>query len=183
MKRLTYIWWSCPLALALNTLPLLLPGMWSLVLASLAALALWAVVWLRLYANRRLRPEFAVLAVLPQMVQHGFAFAGGLPPELNTLLWQNLFFASWCAVAWVNIRALLLGPGEERAAGRHDAVLIFMSIITLCFCFSSWVNAAPRLFPGITTPYSYHQPYTHHEHTPRPPHPRGAHPALLRQPR
>lgn len=183
MKRLTYIWWSCPLALALNTLPLLLHGVWALVLASLAALALWAVVWLRLYANHRLRPEFAVLAVLPQMVQHGFAFAGGLPQEFDTLLWQNLYFVSWCAVAWVNIRALLLGPGEERAPGRHDAVLIFMSIITLCYCFSSWVQAAPRLFPGSTDPESYHHQTIHHEHTLRPPLPRGAHPALLRHPR
>lgn len=146
MKRLAYILWACPLATALQTVPMLCcHPLYRLLAAMALALGLWAVVWVRLYANRRLRPEFAVLAVLPQLWFYGLGYAGDAAAALTTPFWQNLYFFAWCATAFVGVRALLLGPSDDKPGGRVDSVLVFMSIITAAFCLSSWLDGASYL--------------------------------------
>ena len=65
MTRLKFIYIVAPLTVALNALPGFLEGGWRVAAAVLLAVAVWAVVWIRVYSTGKLRPEFAILAVIP----------------------------------------------------------------------------------------------------------------------
>lgn len=151
MKRLPYIYFAAPLALALNNVPLLLSGAWQLVAAAALSVGLWATAWLRLYTNRRLRPEFSLLAVLPQMSFYGLRALQQSAPEaaapFAAPFWANLYFFLWCGVCFVGLRALLTAPGEDAPPAKRDPLFLFMSLLTVAFCFAAWVGSAPTLFP------------------------------------
>lgn len=152
MKRLTYIYLSAPLALALNNVPQLCGAwQWQLVCAAALAVGLWAVVWLRLYENKRLRPEFSMLAVLPQAAFYGlfnlkhFAPAAA-EPLVTSPFWSNMYFFLWCGACVAGIRALLGGPSEEKRPAKNDPLFLLMSILTIAFCIAAWAGTAPLLF-------------------------------------
>lgn len=141
MKRLNFIYAAAPLTVALNALPGMLDGMWRAVTAGILAVALWAVVWLRVYTTKKLRPEFAILVVVPAMVYHLLGAAG---PEyaatFHTPGWQNLNFFLWLASIGVTIRALLPTPQEYKGRRASDSVFIFMTIITVVYGLSCWAS-------------------------------------------
>lgn len=140
MKRLSYIYSASLLTVALNTLPGMLEGTSRIVAASVLAIGLWAVTWLRVYTNKKLRPEFAILSILPALSFHIFSGAGR---EYLALFaspgWQNFNFFLWLASAWVIIRALLPTPEEYRGRMAKDSVFIFMTIITIVYTTSCWM--------------------------------------------
>lgn len=151
MKRLHYIYASAPLALALNNVPLLLSGACQLAAAAALALGLWAVVWMRLYTNGKLRPEFSLLAVLPQAAFYGLRTLQAQSPEaaapFATPFWANLYFFLWCAAAFVGLRALYAAPSEEQLPATRDPLFLIMSILTVAFCFAAWAGTTASLFP------------------------------------
>lgn len=175
MKRLTYIYCAAPLALALNNVPQLCGAwQWQLVCAAALAVGLWAVVWLRLYANKRLRPEFSLLAVLPQAAFYGLRVLQQVSPEAAEAFtgsrdmgviggadgptsivlatspspfWSNLYFFLWCGACVAGICALLAAPNEEQRPVKNDPLLIAMSILTIAFCLAAWAGTSPLLFP------------------------------------
>lgn len=141
MKRLNFIYLAAPLTVALNTLPGMLGGVWRISAAIIIALALWGVIWCRIFTNKKLRPEFAVMAVVPATSYHLLQAAG---PEymatFNTPGWQNFNFFLWLAAIAVTIRALLPTPEEYKGRLAADSVLIFMSIITTVYGISCWAT-------------------------------------------
>lgn len=152
MNRLTYIYLSAPLALALNNVPQLCPvGQWQLLSAAALAVGLWAVVWLRLYTNKRLRPEFSLLAVLPQAAFYGLYNLKQLSPEaaeplVTSPFWSNMYFFLWCGACVAGIRALLAAPTEEARPAKNDPLFLLMSMLTFAFCIAAWAGTSPLLF-------------------------------------
>lgn len=141
MKRLNFIYLAAPLTVALNAIPGMLDGLWRIASAILIAIALWAVVWIRLYHTGKLRPEYAILAVVPATCFHILRACG---PEyaatFSTPGWQNFNFFLWLAAIFVTIRALL--PTQQEYGGRRatDSVFIFMAIITVVYGISCWAS-------------------------------------------
>ena len=139
MNRLKFIYLAAPLTVALNTLPGMVEGVWRIVAAAVIALVLWAVVWIRIYHNGKLRPEYAVLAVVPAVCFHILQGAG--PDYLaifSTPGWQNFNFFLWLASIFVIIRALQPTTDEYKGRMAADSVLIFMSIVTTAYSLACW---------------------------------------------
>ena len=139
MNRLKFIYLAAPLTVALNTLPGMVEGVWRIVAAAVIALVLWAVVWIRIYHNGKLRPEYAVLAVVPAVCFHILQGAG--PDYLATFStpgWQNFNFFLWLASRFVIIRALQPTTDEYKGRMAADSVLIFMSIVTTAYSLACW---------------------------------------------
>lgn len=139
MNRLKFIYLAAPLTVALNTLPGMVEGVWRIVAAAVIALVLWAVVWIRIYHNGKLRPEYAVLAVVPAVCFHILQGAG--PDYLATFStpgWQNFNFFLWLASIFVIIRALQPTTEEYKGRMAADSVLIFMSIVTTAYSLACW---------------------------------------------
>ena len=146
MQRLRYIYLAAPLTVALNTLPGLLDGSWRMCAAAVLGLALWAVTWVRLYTNKKLRPGFAVLAILPALMFHVLTGAGTeyLAP-FSSPGWQNFNFFLWLASIFVIIRALLPTAAEYKGRLAADSVLIFMSLITVAYSLACWATTHATL--------------------------------------
>ena len=141
MKRLHFIYFAAPLTVALNTLPGMLCGLWSIVVTATLAVLLWGVVWMRLFTNKKLRPEFAIISVLPA---DSYYIMGQTSPAYREVFsspgWQNLNFFLWLAAIAVVIRALLPTPQEHRGRLAMDPVFIFMSIITTVYGLACWAG-------------------------------------------
>lgn len=174
MKRLTYIYCAAPLALALNNVPQLCGAwQWQLVCAAALAVGLWAVVWLRLYTNKRLRPEFSLLAVLPQSAFYGLRILQQVSPEAaeaftashdvgavggadgptslvlatSSPFWSNLYFFLWCGACVAGVCALLSAPNEEARPAKNAPLFLAMCILTVVFCLAAWAGTTQLLFP------------------------------------
>lgn len=141
MKRLNFIYLAAPLTVALNAVPACLEGVWRMISAVLLGLTLWAVVWIRLYKTGKLRPEFAVITIIPPLCFYALTAAG---PEyaatFKTVGWQNFNFFLWLGSIFVMIRALLPTQDEYKGKLAADSVFIFMSIITTVYGISCWAN-------------------------------------------
>lgn len=142
MKRLTYIYCIAPLTVALNTLPGMLGiGYPGLIVAVVLAVAVWALVWFRIYHTGRLRPEFAVLTVVP-VLSYYFIQAAGVEyiQIFNSPIIQNFNFLLWLGSIFVYIRSFLPAPQEYRGRLATDSVFIFMSIISTVYGLSCWAT-------------------------------------------
>ncbi len=151
-KRLTYIYWAVPLFTLLgcgSTLVSLLPLMAGVAVGALLALLTWGVVWMRLYANQRLRPEFSILAVLPHLCFFGLVAAGetGAEGAFASSAWQNTYFLLFLASMAVQLFSLRPGPGEPRKKASQDSVFVLLGILVLVYGFFTWMSFAPILFP------------------------------------
>lgn len=139
MKRLNYIYCAAPLTVALNAVPPMLEGLARAAVAVILAVALWSVTWFRVYFNKRLRPEFAIMIMVPALSYNIIQAAG---PEyittFSTPAFQNFNFFLWLAATWVYIRALLPTAQEYSGSRARDSVFIFMTIITIIYNLSSW---------------------------------------------
>lgn len=141
MKRLSYIYCAAPLMVALNTLPGMLDGTWRIGIAAALGFSLWGVTWLRLYTNKKLRPEFAILAMVPEVNFYALSGAGTeYLATFSTPGWQNFNFFLWAASLFVLIRALLPAPAEYTGRLRSDSVFVLMTIVTLVYGLSCWMN-------------------------------------------
>ena len=146
MKRLHYIYAAAPLTVALNTLPAMLAGTWQIGVAAMLGLGVWAVTWLRLYTNKKLRPEFAILTMLPALLYNTLCGAGvEYLTTFSTPMWQNLNFFLWVGAIFVSMRALLPTPTEYKGRLCTDSVFIFMTIITCAYGLSCWMNTHTTL--------------------------------------
>lgn len=148
MKRLPFIYWACPLTLALDTLPRFFSPLWTLVTAGALAVALWAAVWVRLYTTKRLRPEFSLLCVLPQTLGYALHYLQQSAPEeaaaYATPFWQNLHMVLWLGLIWVGINTIK--PDEAGKKAWRDPVTLFMSIILIFYAVTQWGATAFSLF-------------------------------------
>lgn len=150
MQRTTYIYRIVPLMVVLSCGRLMegLLGSWvALIIGCVVAVVAWAVVWLRLYGMRRLRPEFAILSILPQILY----FAAKVCPvnllqEYATPAIQNTYFVVWVAAVSIIIFSLRPGYHDDRRPVAHDPMFIMMSIITLAYGLSTWANYAADIF-------------------------------------
>ena len=141
MKRIHFIYFAAPLTVALNTLPGILEGKAGIILASVLAMLLWGIVWMRLYTNKKLRPEFAVISVIPAACHYILSQAGAeYQAVFSSTGWQNFNFFLWLAAIAVVIRALLPTPQEYKGRLATDSVFIFMTIITTVYGLSCWAN-------------------------------------------
>ena len=141
MKRLQYIYCAAPLTVALNAIPGMLDGMWRVSIAALLAVALWSVTWFRVYTNQKLRPEFAIMVMVPALSFHVIQSAGAdYVAAFSTPAFQNFNFFLWLATIWVTIRAFLPTPQEYTGPRSRDSVFIFMTIITVIYHLSSWAT-------------------------------------------
>jgi hypothetical protein len=119
----------------------MLDSVWRVAVAIALALALWSVTWFRVYANKKLRPEFAILVILPALSFHVVQSSGPDYVEaFSTPALQNFNFFLWLAAMWVTIRALMPTPQEYIGRVARDSVFIFMTIITVVYHFSSWAS-------------------------------------------
>ncbi len=151
MLRRTYIYWAIPLFTLLGcgtTFTNMLGGTAALILGALLALPAWGLVWARLYASGRLRPEFAILSVLPQFLFFLLNFSGqtGAAGAFSAPMWQNLYFLLMLVSMAIQIVSLLPGPQDEQRRPAQDPSFIFLTILVLANGFLSWVQYAANLF-------------------------------------
>lgn len=96
----------------------------------------WGIVWLRLYSTNILRPEFAILSIVPQSIY--FAAKGTGTELMHHPVWQNLYVMSWVAFAIVII--LSLKPKHKRDNNiplSKDLIFGMMSILTVVYAFTT----------------------------------------------
>lgn len=142
MKRLTFIYCVSPLTVALNTIPgMLSDSVLRMIAAIVLALSVWGVVWVRLYGTGKLRPEFAVLSVVPALSYQFILTAGSEYMAIfNSPAWQNFNFFLWLGTIFVYIRAFLPTRDEYKGRLAGDSVFIFMTLITIFYSLSCWAT-------------------------------------------
>lgn len=140
MNRLKYIYWITPLLVLLSCgrmLTGLLGTGWlmALVLAPFILLT-WGIVWIRLFGMNNMRPEFAILAILPQSIYFIEKTAGS--QLLHQPSWQNLYLISW--LAFTAIIILSMRPGHKTDTPlpvSRDHIFIMMTLLTLVYSFTT----------------------------------------------
>ncbi len=152
MTRRHYIYWSIPLFTLLGcgaSFIHVLGNTAALVLGLLLALPAWGLVWVRLYGNGRLRPEFAVLSVLPQLIFFLLTYAGqtGAQGAFAGPMWQNLYFLLVLASMAVQMASLRPGPEDDNLRSSKDPLFIFLCVLIIANGFISWAQYASMLFP------------------------------------
>lgn len=156
MKRLTYIYTLIPLYAVLGMVRAMetwFGPIGALIIGGLVCFAVWTVVWLRLYGTNSLRPELAVLSILPTACYLGLKFAGDEAiANFSDPSWQNVYFFTWCAAAIILILSARLTPAEEkqlpspkekrRASGLSYIIAAFVVLYTGL----TWMGTAADLF-------------------------------------
>ena len=140
MNRLKYLYWLTPLMILLScgrTLTDLLGAGWLMAAIIIPFILLtWGIVWLRLYSTAVLRPEFAVLSILPQSIY--FVAKGTGTELLHEPVWQNFYVICWIAFAMVII--LSLKPKHKQDKNQtlsKDLIFGMMSILTVVYAFTT----------------------------------------------
>ncbi|MBR5213642.1 MAG: hypothetical protein IKV92_05200 [Akkermansia sp.] len=140
MNRLKYLYWLTPLMILLSCgrpLTDLLGAGWLMAAIIIPFILLtWGIVWLRLYSTAVLRPEFAVLSILPQSIY--FVAKGTGTELLHEPVWQNLYVICWIAFAMVII--LSLKPKHKQDKNQplsKDLIFGMMSILTVVYAFTT----------------------------------------------
>ncbi|MBR5887388.1 MAG: hypothetical protein IKZ07_04170 [Akkermansia sp.] len=149
MKRTDYIYWGVPLFVLLSCGSLLtgLLGTGLLMLGVVFTLIViaWGVVWMRLYSGGRLRPEFAILTVLPHSAYYLATYFDS--KVFTDASWQNVYGFSW--LAFVGVILISLRPGkadEKRERVKKDSIFILMAILTIAYAWSTMAAFANQLF-------------------------------------
>ncbi len=152
MTRRHYIYWAVPLFTLLGcgtTFVHMLGSVGALILSMLLALPAWGLVWARLYGGNHLRPEFAVLSVLPQLFFFILMYTGqtGAEGAFASPMWQNLYFLLTLAAMAVQIVSMRPGPQDEPRRPSQDPPFIFLTVLIIANGFLSWVQYASAIFP------------------------------------
>ncbi len=152
MPRRLYIYWAVPLFTLLGCGVSFVQFMGTgaaLALGTALALAAWGLLWMRLYDNKALRPEFAVLGILPQLCFFVLMFSGqvGESGAFAAPLWQNFYFLLVLASMAVQMTSLRPGSKDEARRPLQDPPFIFLAVLIVANGFLSWVQYASKLFP------------------------------------
>lgn len=141
MERRTYIYLATPLLVFLSCGRLLeaqLGATWALVVAAALILPTWGIVWARLYRAQMLRPEFAVLSILP----HSIYF---ISKQADTALFaqspacQNLYALTWLAFAGVSMASVSTGRGDTPARRPlQDPVFLLLGFLILIYTVTTF---------------------------------------------
>lgn len=149
MNRLTYIYWVLPLFALLGCGPSLVGLMgagWALAVAIPLILLAWGAVWMRLYGTGLLRPEAAVLTVLPHSIYFIAAYSG-TSFFTTAPAAQNLYALSWLAFAIVIILSMRTAKTDgKQLRPSKDAVFILMALVTIAYSFGAMASYALSLF-------------------------------------
>lgn len=132
MERRKYIYSAIPLFVLLSCgrgMEALLGSMGALILAGVIILAAWCLVWLRLY-GKGIRPEFAVLSVLPQGVYFISRYLG-TQSFAQSAAWQNMYALAWLGFAVVSIASVK----EPQLRASQDPV--FLLLVPLILFYSA----------------------------------------------
>lgn len=144
MNRRTYIYLAVPLFVLLSCGQMFINTLgitWASLLAYVFIIAAWGVVWMRLYSTKLLRPEFAMLTILP----HSIYF---ISKQVDTHIfeqepmWQNLYMLTWIAFAWVSIRSIRsTGIDTPRLQPmRKDPIFLLLVPLILLYTVSTFVQ-------------------------------------------
>ncbi len=152
MKRQTYIYWAVPLFTLLGcggAFESLFGPLGMLVAGSLLTLLTWGVVWMRLYTAQLARPEFAVLAILPQLLYFVMVAMGetGAGTPFSAPAWQNLYFLLFVAAMVMQSLSFRAAPGDETSKSPKDRVFLILTVLIIANGLLSWAHYAARLFP------------------------------------
>lgn len=149
MNRLKYIYLSVPLFVLLSCGSLLtgILGTGWILAAAITPLILitWGVVWMRLYSTGGVRPEFAILTVLPHSVYYLVKASGSR--ILHEAAWQNAYALVWIAFAVVYIMSLR--PRHKEDTPRpiaKDQIFLMMCILTIIYSGYTFLSFAAELF-------------------------------------
>lgn len=142
MTRRTYIYMALPLFVILSCGQLLcacLGATGALIVASLVILLAWGVVWVRLY-SLRLRPEFAVLSILPHGIYYAARFTGTQLFATHPAL-QNLYALTWLGFVGVG----LAGMRDTARPASKDPVFLLMVPLVLLYSISAFTHCYSTL--------------------------------------
>lgn len=143
MNRRTYIYCATPLLVLLSCgqmLENLLGATWALVLAGVVMLVVWGLVWMRLYKMEGLRPEFAVLSILPHSI-YFFAQQFGTEFIAQSAALRNLYFLSWLGFAGVAIASVRPSAGDTPTPRKkNDAVFLLMAPLICLYSLYTFVQ-------------------------------------------
>ncbi|MBR3694956.1 MAG: hypothetical protein IKL98_01815 [Akkermansia sp.] len=140
MNRLKYIYWLTPLMILLSCGRMLtgMLGTGGLMAAVIVPVILltWGIVWLRLFSTAVLRPEFAILTILPQSTY--FAVKATGTELLHQPIWQNIYLISWVAFAVVIILSLKPKHKQDKNLPlSKDIIFGMMCILTVVYAFTT----------------------------------------------
>lgn len=144
MERRQYIYRALPLFILLSCGQLLiawLGGLGALIVASIAIIITWGVVWMRLYAMQGLfRPEFAVLSILPHSIYFVERYVGSRIFE-ESPAWQNLYALTWLGFVSVGIASMRRGACDAPAPGgaSKDPVFLLMIPLILLYAITTFI--------------------------------------------
>lgn len=154
MNRLKYIYWITPLLVLLSCgrmLTDILGGgflLWLIVAPAL--LITWGVVWMRLYGMPRMRPEFAILSILPQSIYFICRSSGS--EALHQPIWQNFYTLLWIGFAIVMILSMKPGhPTDPQLPASKDRIFVFMAILAALYAFTTMGAYAAQICNISTT--------------------------------
>lgn len=148
MKRLTYIYWLLPLLVLLScgdSLIALIGAGGALAVAIPLILVVWGLVWMRLYSTGLLRPETAVLAILPQSIYYMARYTG--TDFFTAPAAQNLYALSWLTFVAVIIMSMKPAAADGKPKRlAQDATFILMCLVTIAYSFATMATYALTLF-------------------------------------
>lgn len=157
MERKTYIYWAIPSFTLLSCVPSLfsglLPSLAAIIISALVVLLCWSITWLRFYQSKALRPEFAILSILPMLIYiltrttAAESFEYFISPT-----WQNAYFFIWLASGIVLFYSF--APSlEERGSlkGARDSVRSIMTLVTAVYIISSLFSTNRAIFGILAT--------------------------------
>lgn len=152
MTRKTYIYWAIPSFTALSCLPSLfagiLPNLVATIIAAIMILLCWAIIWLRFFQSKALRPEFAILSILPMLIYvlTRVAPAGSFEYFISPT-WQNAYFFLWLTsgiVVYYSFEPSLIE--REALNGSRDPVRRIMTVVTGVYIISSLLSTNRSIF-------------------------------------
>ena len=154
MNRLKYIYLITPLLVLLSCGRMLTDilgcgGLLWLIIAPVLLIT-WGVVWMRLYGMPRMRPEFAILSILPQSIY--FICRCSDSTVLHTTVWQNIYTLLWIGFAIVMILSMKPGhPTDPKHPVSKDRIFIFMALLALIYAFTTMGAYAAQICNISTT--------------------------------
>ena len=148
MDRRTYIYTVTPLFVFLNCGGLLvarLGATMALVVASVAMLVVWGAVWSRL-CRQKLRSEFAVLSILPQLV---FYVSQCTQPLVfsETPFWGTLYALLWLGCLGTAVVTVL--PDTRGTGPLRDPVFLLLIPLAIFCSVSGFLQYYPYFSSSI----------------------------------
>ena len=148
MNRLKYIYWLAVLMILLSCGRMLTDFLgtgWLLwLIVAPIILMTWGVVWIRLFGLNNMRPEFAILTIMPQSI---YFMAKSADTELmHQPVWQNVYVVLW--VLFCIIIIMSLRPehkSDKKMPLAKDQIFIMMSILTVIYAVTTMASYAAEI--------------------------------------